>query len=104
MGINHTDCGMLTFTDDQLLDKLEQKTGVSAVTPAHFHSFKDTEQNVRRQVARIKDHPYVRDIPVRGFVYDVKSGKLTEVFRPAPARLATIRLTLFTFEVRLFCL
>jgi carbonic anhydrase len=77
--INHTDCGMVTFTDDQLLDKLEQQTGVSAVTPAHFHSFKDVEQNVRRQVARIKNHPYVQDIPVRGFVYDVKSGKLTEV-------------------------
>jgi carbonic anhydrase len=77
--INHTDCGMVTFTDDQLLDKLEQQTGVSAVTPAHFHSFKDVEQNVRRQVARIKDHPYVQDIPVRGFVYDVKSGKLSEV-------------------------
>src|ERR1700730_17108351 len=77
--INHTDCGMLTFTDDQLLDKLEQKTGVSTVSPAHFHSFKDTEQNVRRQVARIKNHPYVRDVPLRGFVYDVKSGKLKEI-------------------------
>jgi carbonic anhydrase len=77
--INHTDCGMLTFTDDQLLDKLEHQTGVSAVSPSHFHSFKDTEQNVRRQVARIRNHPYVQDIPVRGFVYDVKSGKLTEV-------------------------
>jgi carbonic anhydrase len=77
--INHTDCGMLTFTDDQLLDKLEQQSGVSAVTPAHFHSFKDLEQNVRRQVARIKNHPYVRNIPVRGFIYDVKSGTLAEV-------------------------
>ena len=77
--INHTDCGMATFTDDQLLGELEQKTGVSAVTPSHFYSFKDVEQNVRRQVARIKNHPYVRDIPVRGFVYDVKSGKLSEV-------------------------
>ena len=77
--INHTDCGMATFTDDQLLGKLEQKTGISAVTPSHFYSFNDVEQNVRRQVARIKNHPYVRDIPVRGFVYDVKSGKLSEV-------------------------
>jgi carbonic anhydrase len=77
--INHTDCGMVTFTDDQLLDKLEHQTGVSAVSPAHFHSFKDVEQNVRRQVARIRNHPYVQDIPVRGFVYDVKSGKLSEV-------------------------
>jgi carbonic anhydrase len=78
--VNHTDCGMVTFTDDQLLDKLEHQTGVSAVAPAYFHSFKDVEQNVRRQVARIKDHPYVQNIPVRGFVYDVKSGKLSEVF------------------------
>src|ERR1700688_3541594 len=82
--INHTDCGMLTFTDDQLLDKLEHQTGVSAVIPAHFYSFKDVEQNVRRQVARIKDHPYVHDIPVRGFVYDVKSGKLSEVSEQRP--------------------
>jgi carbonic anhydrase len=77
--INHTDCGMVTFTDDQLLDKLEEQTGTPVVAPAHFHAFKDLEANVRRQVARIKNHPYVRDIPVRGFVYDVKSGKLTEV-------------------------
>jgi carbonic anhydrase len=70
---------MGTLTEDQLLEKLEEKTGVSAVTPAHFHTFKDVESNVRRQVARIKNHPYVRDIPVRGFVYDVKSGKLNEV-------------------------
>src|SRR6202163_93283 len=77
--INHTDCGMVTFTDDQLRDNLEQQTGVSAVSPSHFHSFKDVEQNVRRQVARIRNHPYVQDIPVRGFVYDVNSGKLSEV-------------------------
>jgi carbonic anhydrase len=77
--INHTDCGMLTFTDDQLRDKLEELTGVPAVAPVHFHAFKDLERNVRQQVARIKNHPYVRDIPVRGFIYDVKSGKLNEV-------------------------
>ncbi len=82
--INHTDCGMLTFTDDQLLDKLEEKTGVSTVAPAHFHSFRDLEGNVRRQVARIKNHPYVQNVAVRGFVYDVKSGKLTEVLEQRP--------------------
>src|SRR6202162_4409218 len=42
--INHTDCGMLTFTDDELVDKLEQKTGVSAVTPAHFHLSKTSSK------------------------------------------------------------
>ena len=77
--INHTDCGMVTFTDEQLLDKLEEKTGATAIAPVHFHAFKDLERNVRRQVARIKSHPFVKNIPVRGFVYDVKSGKLAEV-------------------------
>jgi carbonic anhydrase len=77
--INHTDCGMLTFNDHDLLHKLEEKTGASTIAPVHFHAFKDLENNVRRQVARIKNHPYVHGIPVRGFVYDVKTGKLNEV-------------------------
>ena len=77
--INHTDCGMLTFEDDQLLRKLEEQTGTSAIAPVHFYSFKDIEKNVRQQMARIKGHPYVCHIPVRGFIYDVKSGRLAEV-------------------------
>jgi carbonic anhydrase len=77
--INHTGCGMLTFTDDELLHKLEEKTGTSTIAPVHFHTFKNLESNVRQQVARIKSHPYVRNVAVRGFVYDVKTGKLAEV-------------------------
>jgi carbonic anhydrase len=77
--INHTDCGMLTFQDQELLHTLEEKAGAAAVAPVHFHAFKDLEQNVRRQVSRIKNHPYVQNIPVRGFIYDVKTGKLNEV-------------------------
>ena len=75
---------LITGYDDKtdltmVRDKLEELTGVPAVAPVHFHAFKDLERNVRQQVARIKNHPYVRDIPVRGFIYDVKSGKLNEV-------------------------
>ncbi len=77
--INHTDCGMLTFTDDELVEKLEKKTGVATIAPVHFHAFKNLENNVRQQVARIKHHPWVKNIPVRGFVFDVTSGKLAEV-------------------------
>ncbi len=84
MVINHTDCGMVTFTDEQLYSKLEEKTGISAVVPTNFHTFKDVERNVRQQIARIKSHPYVRDIPVRGFVYDVTSGRLAEVTEQLP--------------------
>jgi carbonic anhydrase len=82
--INHTDCGMVTFTDNQLLDKLEEKTGFSAVSPNHFHAFLDLERNVRRQVSRITHHPFVPNVPVRGFVYDVKTGKLAEVHEHRP--------------------
>jgi carbonic anhydrase len=77
--INHTDCGMLTFSDHELLHKLEEKTGVATIAPVHFHAFKNLESNVKQQVARIKSHPYVRNIAVRGFIYDVKTGKLAEV-------------------------
>ena len=78
--INHTDCGMLTFKDEDLRARLEQETGVATVAPAQFHAFADVEANVRRQVNRIRSHPWIpKSIPVRGFVYDVKTGKLAEV-------------------------
>ncbi len=80
MVINHTDCGMLTFKDADLLERLEREKGVSAVAPSHFHAFENLEANVRRQVGRIKSHHWIpREIPIRGFVYDVQTGKLNEV-------------------------
>lgn len=78
--INHTDCGMLTFKDEELRSRLEQATGTAAVAPVHFHAFSDLEENVRRQIQKVKSHPWVpRHIPVRGFIYDVKTGRLGEV-------------------------
>lgn len=78
--INHTDCGMLTFEDAALLRRLEEETGTPAITPVHFHAFRDVKSNVRQQVERIRNHPYIPpSIPVRGFVYDVKTGRLEEV-------------------------
>jgi len=78
--INHTDCGMLTFKDDELRAKLEQTTGTATIAPVHFHAFSDLEQNVRQQMQRVKSHPWIpKEIPVRGFVYDVKTGRLGEV-------------------------
>ncbi len=78
--INHTDCGMLTFADHELLHRLEAETGTAAIAPVHFHAFQDVKNNVRQQVERIRSHPYIpRSIPVRGFVYDVKTGRLEEV-------------------------
>lgn len=78
--INHTDCGMLTFKDEELRTKLQQQTGTSTDAPAHFHAFTDVEENVRRQIENLKGHPWIpRQIPVRGFIYDVTTGSLSEV-------------------------
>jgi carbonic anhydrase len=85
--INHTDCGMLTFKDDELTAKLEAGTNSAAVTPHHFYAFSDIETNVRQQIQRVKSHPWIpAGIPVRGFIYDVKTGKLNEVAAEAKVR------------------
>ena len=86
--INHTDCGMLSFTDEELRSRLERTTGQTAVVPAYFHSFRDVEENVHRQVQRLRSHPWIPSyVTVRGFVYEVETGQLREV-APELARRA----------------
>ena len=71
---------MLQFKDDDLFAKLQKKTGAAAVSPARFYSFSDLETDVREQMAKLRSHPWVpSSIPVRGFVFDVKTGRLKEV-------------------------
>jgi len=78
--INHTDCGLLKVREEELKKRLTEKMGTSAGAPAHFHAFDDLEENVRQQMRRVKSHPWIpKHIPVRGFIYDVKTGKLAEV-------------------------
>ena len=78
--LNHTGCGMMTFKDEELRDRLEKQTGVAAFAPVHFHAFSDLESNLRRQIERVHSHPWVpKHVPVRGFIYDVKTGRLHEV-------------------------
>jgi len=80
MIINHTDCGMLTFKDEDLHSILLERTGTAAVGPSHFHTFGDLQDNVRQQIQKVKSHPWApKDVPVRGFIYDVETGKLNEV-------------------------
>jgi carbonic anhydrase len=77
--IEHTDCGMLTFTDQGLRQELEKETGKSA-GHLHFHSFTDVEANLRAQLRRIRENPFLpHDIEVHGFIYDVRSGRLKEI-------------------------
>ncbi len=80
MIIEHTDCGMLTFADDELLERLRQKTGTAVVAPARFFAFRDLEANVREQIEKVRSHPWIPEhFVVRGFIYDVKTGRLHEV-------------------------
>lgn len=80
MIINHTDCGMLTFKDNGLRTRLLNSTGKLVVAPARFYAFEDVEQNVLEQVLKVQSHPWVpKQIIVRGFVYDVKNGRIVEV-------------------------
>jgi len=77
--IQHTDCGMLTFTDDKLREKLKGETGHDA-SHLHFHSFPDLEKSVKKQLQTIRSNAFLpRDIDVHGFVYDVRTGKLREI-------------------------
>jgi carbonic anhydrase len=76
--IHHTDCGMLTFKDDELKAQIHQEVGMKP----HFsmESFSDLEEDVRQSVARIQASPFIpHKESVRGFIYEVESGRLREV-------------------------
>ena len=76
--VHHTDCGMLTFTDDDFKAAVHADTGVKP----HWspESFSDLETDVRQSIARITSSPFVpKKDSIRGFVFDVATGKLTEV-------------------------
>lgn len=77
--IHHTDCGMLTFSDTDIRDKLRANLGADADHIA-FLPFSDVDESVRADLAVYKGSPIVRqDIPVQGFVYDVTNGALRPV-------------------------
>ena len=76
--IHHTECGMLTFTDDGFKAAIEEETGIRP--PWAAEAFSDLDEDVRQSINRIKSSPFVpvKD-SVRGFVFDVSTGKLREV-------------------------
>jgi carbonic anhydrase len=76
--IHHTDCGMLTFTDDGFKASIQQETGIKPEWAAE--AFADLDEDVRQSIARIKVSPFVPHTDqVRGFVFDVATGRLREV-------------------------
>jgi carbonic anhydrase len=79
--IHHTDCGMATFTNEQLAAKVKQDLGVE-VGKRDFLPFTDIEQSVRDDVATLRASPLIpRDIPISGAIYDIRTGELREVVR-----------------------
>jgi carbonic anhydrase len=75
--IHHTDCGMLTFTDEELASRLTEETGETPGWSAH--AFTDLDEDIRGAIAKIKSSPFIPNKRVRGFVYEVESGRLREV-------------------------
>jgi carbonic anhydrase len=79
--IHHTDCGMLTFKDDQVKGQIESEVGIRPQFA--LEAFGDLEQDVKQSIARIKASPFIPNkSSVRGFIYDVHTGSLEEVGAP----------------------
>lgn len=76
--VHHTDCGMLTFRDDDVKGQIESETGIRP--PFALESFLSLEDDVQQSIARIRASPFIPNkSSLRGFIYDVKSGRLDEV-------------------------
>jgi carbonic anhydrase len=75
--VHHTDCGMLTFRDDEVKNQIAADTGIRP--PFALEAFADVDDDVRQSIARIQASPFVSHKTVRGFVYEVEKGTLREV-------------------------
>jgi carbonic anhydrase len=80
MVINHTDCGLMLTTEQDLRTRIQNRAGTAAIAPAFFHAFQNIEENVRHQLQKLRTHPWIpKSVVTRGFVYDVSTGRLREV-------------------------
>jgi carbonic anhydrase len=80
MIIQHTECGLLDLRESEFRSRLEREYGMHSQGPAHFGGFSSLEGSVREQVARVRSHRWFpHHVPVRGFIYDVSNGKMSEV-------------------------
>jgi carbonic anhydrase len=80
MVINHTDCGLMLTSEQDLRTRIQNRAGTAAVAPAFFYAFQNIDENVRHQLQKLHSHPWIpANVAVRGFVYDVASGRLREI-------------------------
>jgi carbonic anhydrase len=76
--IHHTDCGMLTFKDDEVKEQIQDRTGIRPSFA--LEAFPESQADVRQSIARLKANPFLVHIDsIRGFVFDVDTGSLEEV-------------------------
>jgi len=80
MVINHTDCGLLNKSEQELRTMIQNRAGTAAIAPSHFYAFDNIERNVREQLQKLRTHPWIpKDVTARGFIYDVVTGLLREI-------------------------
>lgn len=79
MVINHTDCGMMKASEEEMQAHMEKEAGLPSNAPLTFHAFKDVEKNVREQMQKLASHSWAGSLTIRGFVFDVQTGKLREI-------------------------
>lgn len=80
MVINHTDCGLMRASEQEMRSSIHNRTGTAAVAPAFFYAFQNIEENVRHQLQKLHSHPWIpKSVAIRGFVYDVATGRLREI-------------------------
>jgi carbonic anhydrase len=80
MVINHTDCGLMLTSEQELRALVQERSGTAAIAPAFFYAFQNIDENVRHQIQKLRTHPWIpKEVAVRGFIYDVTTGRLREV-------------------------
>lgn len=80
MVINHTDCGLMHTSEQDLRTRIQNRMGTAAVAPAFFYAFQNIDENVRHQLQKLRTHPWIpKTVVARGFVYDVATGRLREI-------------------------
>src|SRR3974390_1762813 len=80
MVINHTDCGLMHTSEQDLRTRIQNSAGTAAIAPAFFFAFQNIDENVRHQLQKLRTHPWIpQSVSVSGFVYDVTTGLLREI-------------------------
>jgi carbonic anhydrase len=80
MIVNHTDCGLMQTSEEELRTRIQNRAGTAAIAPAFFFAFRNIDENVRHQLQKLRTHPWIPEtIVTRGFVYDVTTGLLREI-------------------------